>query len=97
MIRRPTRSTRTATLFPYTTLFRSGIAAVERAHPGRKLAASGAVVLRQPPAGGGTAPADGHRRRHPGRRCIWPAELLRIGVGRLAHAAAPRQDRKSTR
>src|SRR3546814_15470445 len=38
----------------------------------------------------GTAPADGHRRRHPGRRCIWPAELLRIGVGRLAHAAAPR-------
>src|SRR3546814_3117298 len=31
MIRRPPRSTRTDTLFPYTTLFRSGRAAVRRA------------------------------------------------------------------
>src|SRR3546814_1321124 len=30
MIRRPPRSTRTDTLFPYTTLFRSGIGMVER-------------------------------------------------------------------
>src|SRR3546814_14624383 len=30
MIRRPPRSTRTDTLFPYTTLFRSGVAAVAR-------------------------------------------------------------------
>src|SRR3546814_3070656 len=29
MIRRPPRSTRTDTLFPYTTLFRSGVAAIE--------------------------------------------------------------------
>src|SRR3546814_7348931 len=31
MIRRPPRSTRTDTLFPYTTLFRSGMRAVEQA------------------------------------------------------------------
>src|SRR3546814_12911731 len=30
MIRRPPRSTRTDTLFPYTTLFRSGVAVAER-------------------------------------------------------------------
>src|SRR3546814_3879486 len=34
MIRRPPRSTRTATLFPYTTLFRSR---VESGNPGREL------------------------------------------------------------
>src|SRR5881628_4227478 len=31
MIRRPPRSTRQSTLFPYTTLFRSGLAALPRA------------------------------------------------------------------
>src|SRR3546814_8358086 len=47
MIRRPPRSTRTDTLFPYTTLFRSTIAAVNRVCPPytmpimTKLAASG--------------------------------------------------------
>src|SRR3546814_13278902 len=34
MIRRPPRSTRTDTLFPYTTLFRSGAAQGVRAHLG---------------------------------------------------------------
>src|SRR3546814_4852187 len=34
MIRRPPRSTRTDTLFPYTTLFRSGIARALAAKPG---------------------------------------------------------------
>src|SRR3546814_15150054 len=41
MIRRPPRSTRTATLFPYTTLFRSGPSMVHSPHPqpaGRRLA-----------------------------------------------------------
>src|SRR3546814_12964688 len=33
MIRRPPRSTRTDTLFPYTTLFRSNVAAVKAAMP----------------------------------------------------------------
>src|SRR3546814_8521304 len=32
MIRRPPRSTRTDTLFPYTTLFRSALAIIERLH-----------------------------------------------------------------
>src|SRR3546814_6611213 len=35
MIRRPPRSTRTDTLFPYTTLFRSGEAAGEHRKPAR--------------------------------------------------------------
>src|SRR3546814_4187279 len=48
MIRRPPRSTRTDTLFPYTTLFRSGL---DRADPGRPadaaaLSAVGAYRLR---------------------------------------------------
>src|SRR3546814_1858556 len=33
MLRRPPRSTRTDTLFPYTTLFRSVLAALHRDHP----------------------------------------------------------------
>src|SRR3546814_18237852 len=33
MIRRPPRSTRTDTLFPYTTLFRSGLERLSRSHP----------------------------------------------------------------
>src|SRR3546814_2208105 len=35
MIRRPPRSTRTDTLFPYTTLFRSGSGGARRFRPGR--------------------------------------------------------------
>src|SRR3546814_15647033 len=36
MIRRPPRSTRTDTLFPYTTLFRAGAAGFDGAHPGER-------------------------------------------------------------
>src|SRR3546814_9638030 len=36
MIRRPPRSTRTDTLFPYTTLFRSAVSAAHRRRPGPK-------------------------------------------------------------
>src|SRR3546814_11182863 len=36
MIRRPTRSTRTDTLFPYTTLFRSGTLLIDAAYPGTR-------------------------------------------------------------
>src|SRR3546814_8693977 len=43
MIRRPPRSTRTATLFPYTTLFRS---------PGEQRALGVEVVVGRPVAGG---------------------------------------------
>src|SRR3546814_2999208 len=51
MIRRPPRSTRTDTLFPYTTLFRS----VGRPHVQPRLAqaAAGAAVRRAGPAGAG--------------------------------------------
>src|SRR3546814_4484685 len=38
MIRRPPRSTRTDTLFPYTTLFRSGIARIDDVHTAQHLA-----------------------------------------------------------
>src|SRR3546814_13920053 len=51
MIRRPPRSTRTATLFPYTTLFRSGVAAALSAehiasptHPGMVAAVHSAML-----------------------------------------------------
>src|SRR3546814_6191999 len=37
MIRRPPRSTRTDTLFPYTTLFRSGVAVAEHGEVGTGL------------------------------------------------------------
>src|SRR3546814_1182577 len=71
MKRRPPRSTRTDTLFPYTTLFRSP--AETRAHPARP-AAAGAVegararrLSRAVPARRGTVavvfpPGDGRRR-----------------------------------
>src|SRR3546814_18923088 len=36
MIRRPPRSTRTDTLFPYTTLFRSDVAVIGRVEPAAK-------------------------------------------------------------
>src|SRR3546814_11437999 len=59
MIRRPPRSTRTDTLFPYTTLFRSDAAAVA-AHDaaGRGPADAVAAGVDRHPAGGGDR-ADG--------------------------------------
>src|SRR3546814_17956654 len=72
MIRRPPRSTRTATLFPYTTLFRS---ASRHAGPARRprgrRAALGARQRRPRPAahgaGGGGRPqrSSAHCRRRP--------------------------------
>src|SRR3546814_19473699 len=55
MIRRPPRSTRTDTLFPYTTLFRSG-----RLRPRRGHGTAGTA--------GGTADRPGLLRRRPARR-----------------------------
>src|SRR3546814_2435532 len=75
MIRRPPRSTRTDTLFPYTTLFRSGLGVrcLCRAHPrGREepAGAEGRLGCRQRGhgrghGGGGPAPA---RHTHPAER-----------------------------
>src|SRR3546814_18330556 len=68
MIRRPPRSTRTDTLFPYTTLFRS--AQSRRRHPPRRdldarrsdIQAGGALV-RQAGVGDGRRPARRRRSR----------------------------------
>src|SRR3546814_3783145 len=66
MIRRPPRSTRTDTLFPYTTLFRSVLHADARRlqlrlHPGSPVCLRGqAAVIRKAGARGGETP-DGHR------------------------------------
>src|SRR3546814_1966431 len=77
MIRRPPRSTRTDTLFPYTTLFRAGRAGVRRAAvPARMRVAAGsdaaglnACVLVQPMRGNGYAiassPASAEHVPHP--------------------------------
>src|SRR3546814_12459910 len=87
-IRRPPRSTRTDTLFPYTTLFRSA----DPAELADLLAAQAAPV----------AGAAAVRQRHRADRPVLPARggaggraaplLPRGGAGR-----APRGDRKSTR
>src|SRR3546814_14107484 len=66
MIRRPPRATRTDTLFPYTTLFRSGLAGGDDRHRLRAvvvedlLEVSDDLVERRVPAHGG--PVDGGRR-----------------------------------
>src|SRR3546814_21059840 len=94
LIRRPPRSTRTDTLFPYTTLCRSGVAE-PRHHLGldrqlhrctlerfRRERAGNAVQLEQDAAG-----LDARRPEF--RRAL---ALAHADLGRLA-----RQDRKSTR
>src|SRR3546814_956334 len=68
MLRRPPRATRTDTLFPYTTLFRSPPAAGER----------GQLVLREPDRRrarqpGGDRPRSVRRPRRPRRRRAEPA------------------------
>src|SRR3546814_5652717 len=102
MIRLPPRATRTDTLFPYTTLFRSGLDGVLVAAGARQRIATVVVGIgagqRLPCIGGGGV------------------VLAAVGVGTFAHALVPdlvrappqravvrrqrllpRQDRKSTR
>src|SRR3546814_13397503 len=108
MIRRPPRSTRTDTLFPYTTLFRShpatarfaGCGAGPRhAHPG---AAGGARAERVGRVGGGSGPA-----RHGGtgeggggggalRPAIGNARLALFRRGAGTPVAAWRNGRRGT-
>src|SRR3546814_4194631 len=65
MIRRPPRSTRTDTLFPYTTLFRSLLDAGDvdprGPQPRQRLAAVGILADRGDQADGGTRAGGGHR------------------------------------
>src|SRR3546814_15705799 len=65
MIRRPPRSTRTDTLFPYTTLFRSA-AVADGGDRGRAGAAAGASAE---PAGDTVRPLVARRPRPGGARC----------------------------
>src|SRR3546814_10188867 len=53
MIRRPPRSTRTDTPFPYTTLFRSHPVVIESTQDGRQI-----IALSDGPIGSGGVPAD---------------------------------------
>src|SRR3546814_4241154 len=88
MIRRPPRSTRTDTLFPYTTLFRSGDAGRQCEglvpdHP------RPAAPHRRPYQGGGW-----HQPRHPRRRDARRGRRKRIGqVDAGLCAAAPATQR----
>src|SRR3546814_7626375 len=110
MIRRPPRSTRTDTLFPYTTLFRSGGAPRPRGRPPAGALPHGGVALDR-----GDALAAGADPCRRGRGAAFraperdpPAGLAQFSHGRLRRRAArPRRpadgrpaaalDRKSTR
>src|SRR3546814_9810276 len=80
MIRRPPRSTRTATLFPYTTLFRS---------PRQRLPRQQGLPER------GGCPANGRKARSPAGRCLeqsggclrWCAPTTKSDRRLPAHAA----------
>src|SRR3546814_8181439 len=100
MIRRPPRSTRTDTLFPYTTLFRSDLSAKPRcAGPGIAFERGdrGVLVLDHAGDGAERTVGDVPRDRAPElpRR---DAPRLAIGTGRDdRHIGAAEGDRKSTR
>src|SRR6056297_4074024 len=84
-IRRPPRSTRTDTLFPYTTLFRSAL--VARPGPGppqRGREGDAAIVRSACGAGLAGAPADGRPRRQP------RSETLSSGMSSLRRRSVDR-------
>src|SRR3546814_1022688 len=95
MIRRPPRATRTDTLFPYTTLFRSGLGDIEgavsrdggyEADHGRRFPVCLKAPLVRIAGGRGAVYFGAHDPRH------------HLECGGIAHAAdKAEQDRKSTR
>src|SRR3546814_4329242 len=92
MIRRPPRSTRTDTLFPYTTLFRSRVQCEARVGDDPLAVAPRDLAMLFDPLGLEAAP------HHP--RCRGTDLVLRFQVDPLRCKAAvidPRIDRKSTR
>src|SRR3546814_12111863 len=97
MIRRPPRSTRTDTLFPYTTLFRSFVAPREAREIGQRLHRLRDGRARRVGGGDGRERvggivAAGHTKLHPiGRAARMDGEAASVGQ-RLKIA-----DRKSTR
>src|SRR3546814_11470489 len=72
MIRRPPRSTRTDTLFPYTTLFRSPVRQGGRRRPAGSIRQrrSGQTTFRRRREHGGARSRAGHRRP----ACLWNGE-----------------------
>src|SRR3546814_3518696 len=93
MIRRPPRSTRTDTLFPYTTLFRSGRCMLRRRGEGAHRRAPGRRLRRGPGLPPGTGGRIAGRRagtppQHDG--ADRPAGPRRDGLGRPAGRRAPR-------
>src|SRR3546814_20354137 len=94
MIRRPPRSTRTDTLFPYTTLFRSDeqvdgeIAAQEAVVGGEIALERGPSILCNEGLGEGIAPIEiGDRRGRPPRRRVRDLRPVGLDAERLAGAA----------
>src|SRR3546814_10757625 len=73
-IRRPPRSTRTDTLFPYPTLFRS--------------CAGPLAASRRPLPAAAAVPADGPERRLPHRRPVQPVRVLRGAAGGVVRTGA---------
>src|SRR3546814_2227486 len=95
MIRRPPRSTRTYTLFPYTTLFRSAEQQADRAEDRERQAGRELPPATVEPV----VDADAHRRRAGIRgRCRWrrcprlPAADRRGRHRRAGTSAAPRSE-----
>src|SRR3546814_16255155 len=111
MLRRPPRSTRTDTLFPYTTLFRSRVARDlrhlrphDRALRSRLLFHPHSPLSERLARQSGAAAGDGLRRRRPLRRPadrdaredgIAKLESPRDGSAVRRHTRARRADRKS--
>src|SRR3546814_16871155 len=87
MIRRPPRSTRTDTLFPYTTLFRSPVATARKF--GRELLAeeAGDMLARR-----GEAVVDGRGDQHLDDRRLRPAILFRVEKGAVHIVERRRED-----
>src|SRR3546814_11437471 len=98
MIRRPPRSTRTDTLFPYTTLFRSALLArAGRRRTTRARSAASVFVVSSPPAAAFVAPE--WRAVEPLVHAPEAVEAARVGRVRVVDDAVLEHeaDRKSTR
>src|SRR3546814_11289265 len=103
MMRRPPRITRTATLFPYTTLFRSRVLVAELRVVGGQVGTAvdlpgadrHAAVRAHVPGTREALPARQHRQ--PGADRVLRAAGHRVAVAALSHRDAAGRDRKSTR